>query len=74
MCTCIFASRVFLIRKPPPPAPAPRPAAASLSKKRRIDMPETLTNVIFCKNPRCISSCERELMHVFKLTDRKNKV
>ena len=45
-----------------------------LVEKRRIDMPETLTNVIFCKNPRCISSCEQELKHVFKLTDRKNKV
>ena len=45
-----------------------------LVEKRRIDMPETLTNVIFCKNPRCITSCEQELRHVFKLTDRKNKV
>ncbi len=45
-----------------------------LVEKRSIDMPETLTNVIFCKNPRCITSCEQELRHVFKLTDRKNKV
>ena len=45
-----------------------------LTEKRSIDMPETLTNVIFCKNPRCITSCEQELPHVFKLTDRKNKV
>ena len=45
-----------------------------LVEKRRIEMPETLTNVIFCKNPRCITSCEQELKHVFKLTDRKNKV
>ena len=45
-----------------------------LVEKKRIDMPETLTNVIFCKNPRCITSCEQELKHVFKLTDRKNKV
>ena len=45
-----------------------------LIEKKRIDMPETLTNVIFCKNPRCITSCEQELKHVFKLTDRKNKV
>lgn len=45
-----------------------------LVEKRSIDMPETLTNVIFCKNPRCITSCEQELKHVFKLTDRKNKV
>ena len=45
-----------------------------LIEKKRIDMPETLTNVIFCKNPRCITSCEQELKHIFKLTDRKNKV
>ena len=45
-----------------------------LVEKRRIEMPEMLTNVIFCKNPRCITSCEQELNHVFKLTDRKNKV
>ena len=45
-----------------------------LVEKKRIDMPETLVNVIFCKNPRCITSCEQELKHIFKLTDRKNKV
>ena len=45
-----------------------------LIEKKRIDMPETLTNVIFCKNPRCITSCEQELKHIFKLTDRANKV
>ena len=45
-----------------------------LIEKRTIDMPETLTNVIFCKNPRCITSTEQELKHVVKLTDRKNKV
>ena len=45
-----------------------------LVEKRSIDMPETLTNVIFCKNPRCITSVEQELDHVFKLTDRVNKV
>ena len=45
-----------------------------LIEKRRIDMPELLTNVIFCKNPRCITSVEQEIRHIFKLTDRKNKV
>ncbi|MBR0160034.1 MAG: aspartate carbamoyltransferase regulatory subunit [Oscillospiraceae bacterium] len=45
-----------------------------LIEKRKIDMPETLTNVIFCKNPRCITSTEQELPHVFRLTDRVNKV
>lgn len=37
-------------------------------------LPETLTNIIFCKNPRCITSTEQELTHVFKLTDRDNGV
>ena len=45
-----------------------------LVEKRRIDMPEKLTNVIRCKNPRCITSTERAIDHIFKLTDRKNKV
>lgn len=45
-----------------------------LVKKLSIDCPETLTNVIRCKNPRCITSTEQELDHVFKLTDRENKV
>lgn len=45
-----------------------------LVDKRTIDMPEILTDVIKCKNPRCITSVEQELSHKFKLTDRKNKV
>ena len=45
-----------------------------LVDKRRIDMPETLKNVIRCKNPRCITSVERSIDHLFRLTDRKNKV
>ena len=46
----------------------------NLVEKRRIDMPEKLTNVIHCKNPRCITSTERAIDHVFRLTDRRNKV
>ncbi len=45
-----------------------------LVEKRNIDMPDRLVNVIKCKNPRCITSTEQELAHVFKLTDRRNKV
>ena len=32
-------------------------------------LPQTITNVIKCKNPRCITSIEQELDQVFKLTD-----
>lgn len=45
-----------------------------LVDKHTIEMPEKLVNVIKCKNPRCITSCEQELPQVFKLTDRENKV
>ncbi|MDE7389496.1 MAG: aspartate carbamoyltransferase regulatory subunit, partial [Lachnospiraceae bacterium] len=37
-------------------------------------LPEKLVNVIKCKNPRCISQCEQELTHIFKLTDRENRI
>lgn len=43
-----------------------------LTEKLSIDMPETLVNVIKCKNPRCITSCEQELDQIFKLSDKKN--
>ena len=45
-----------------------------LLKKEHIDMPETLTNIIECKNPRCITSIEQEIEHVFKLVDKEKKV
>ena len=41
-----------------------------LVEKREIGMPGTLVNVIKCKNPRCITSTEQELDHVFRLADR----
>lgn len=46
----------------------------SLVEKRIIGKPERLTNVIRCKNPRCITSVEQELPHVFCLTDAENGV
>lgn len=45
-----------------------------LAEKKSISLPHTLTNVVKCKNPRCITSCEQELDHIFKLTDKQNKV
>ena len=42
--------------------------------KRKVEKPEYLTNVIFCTNPRCITSCEQELDHVFRLTDRERTI
>ena len=45
-----------------------------LVEKKRIDLPKTITGVIRCKNPRCITSCEQELEHKFKLTDPERHV
>ena len=45
-----------------------------LAEKRSIALPEKLQDVIFCKNPRCITTTEQELPHIFKLTDRENRV
>ena len=43
-------------------------------EKKKLELPEKLVNVLFCRNPRCITSTEQELKHVFKLTDRKNRI
>lgn len=45
-----------------------------LTEKYTAKLPERLKNVLKCKNPRCISSCEQELPHVFKLTDKEKRV
>lgn len=42
-------------------------------EKKKISAPEMLTNVLFCKNPRCITSTECDLDHVFRLTDPETK-
>lgn len=42
--------------------------------KKRLELPEKIVNVVQCKNPRCITSVEQELDHVFKLVDRENGV
>ena len=43
------------------------------TNKRHCELPERITNIVKCKNPRCITSVEQEIDHVFKLTDRENK-
>ena len=34
-------------------------------EKRCLSLPDRLVNVIHCKNPRCITSVEQELPHIF---------
>ena len=46
---------------------------SELVEKKQIGLPERLTNVIKCKNPRCITTTEQDLPHIFKLTDAVTK-
>ena len=45
-----------------------------LVRKDHLTLPERIRDVLKCKNPRCITSVEQELPHVFKLTDREHAV
>ena len=42
--------------------------------KKSLHLPKEITNIIRCKNPRCITSIEQGLDHVFVLTDIENKI
>ena len=43
-------------------------------ERKKLALPERVVGVIKCKNPRCITSVEQEIVHEFKLTDRNKKV
>ena len=41
-----------------------------LHTKRHLELPNKLVNVIKCKNPRCITTIEQEIDHIFRLVDK----
>ena len=43
-------------------------------EKRCLSLHDRLVNVIHCKNPRCITSVEQELPHIFYLADKEKEV
>ncbi|MBQ3176292.1 MAG: aspartate carbamoyltransferase regulatory subunit [Clostridia bacterium] len=43
-------------------------------EKKHVELPEELENVIRCKNPRCITTTEQELPHIFRLADRHDGI
>ncbi len=43
-------------------------------EKKKLALPEKLVNIKKCRNPRCITSTEQEIPHIFKLTDKENRV
>ena len=42
-------------------------------KKVKLEVPETVTNIIHCKNPRCVTSVEHYFDHVFHLVDKEKR-
>ena len=42
-------------------------------EKKTLKLPKKITNVIQCKNPRCITSIEQELPHIFYLADKNSE-
>ena len=47
---------------------------SKVAERRKVALPERVVGVIKCKNPRCITSVEQDIIHEFKLTDRNKKV
>jgi aspartate carbamoyltransferase regulatory subunit len=45
-----------------------------LAKRAYLSLPDRVTGIIRCKNPRCITSTEQGLVHEFKLTNRDRKI
>lgn len=42
-------------------------------EKKALHLPKEIHNIIKCKNPRCITSIEQELTHIFVLTDEETE-
>ena len=43
-------------------------------KKYHVELPEKIVNIAECKNPRCITSDEKQLDQIFVLTGKENKI
>ena len=47
---------------------------STIVEKKHLALPEKIVNIVRCRNPRCITSVEDSLDHIFKLTDRENRI
>lgn len=47
---------------------------SQIMEKRHMNLPEKLVDVIRCRNPRCITTVEPGLKHIFTLADRERAV
>ena len=44
-----------------------------ITEKIKLRLPETVENVILCKNPRCITSTEKYIPHIFHLENPQER-
>ena len=44
-----------------------------IAKKINLSLPDKVTNVIKCKNPRCVTSLEPGIPHIFHLIDEEKE-
>lgn len=42
-------------------------------EKKKVELPEQLVNILKCKNPRCITTTEQGIDHIFKLANREKR-
>lgn len=42
--------------------------------KKELTLPKEIKNIFKCRNPRCITSIEQELPHIFVLADEKKEI
>lgn len=47
---------------------------SEIVEKKELKLPDTITNVLKCKNPRCITSIEQGLKQIFVLTDEEKQI
>lgn len=46
----------------------------SIVDKKNLTLPNTVRNILKCKNPRCITSIEQELEQIFILSDKEKEI
>ena len=45
-----------------------------ITRKIKLKLPERVENVILCKNPRCITSTEKYIPHIFHLENPEERI
>ena len=48
--------------------------SGKIIEKKQLKFPNRVVNVVSCKNPRCITSIEQELPHVFDLVNNEKGI